>query len=109
MLFSDYYVISYLCCINLCKAAKHWDSFLSNCITYYSVALNHVKSLKAHYSGPIHENGATSFQSVLLYFRLHPSAKKLGQSEYYSDHHLCESNTVYSLSSGLNYFSKNAL
>ena len=21
-----------LCCINLCKAAKHWDSFLSNCI-----------------------------------------------------------------------------
>ena len=20
-----------LCCINLCKAAKHWDSFLSNC------------------------------------------------------------------------------
>ena len=22
-----------LCCINLCKAAKHWDSFLSDCIT----------------------------------------------------------------------------
>ena len=21
-----------LCCINLCKAAKHWDSFLSDCI-----------------------------------------------------------------------------
>ena len=22
-----------LCCINLCKAAKHWDSFLSDCIS----------------------------------------------------------------------------
>ena len=21
-----------LCCINLCKAAKHWDSFLSDCM-----------------------------------------------------------------------------
>ena len=79
IIFRSLYNLFDLCCINLCGTAKHWDSFLSDCIIV-SISISTSQSISQHISNPNSSSKWLLVSSLLANSRTYPSIQDISVS-----------------------------